>query len=527
MKVLKIFILVLVFSSLFSTRLSYAESLKRSFAWPLEVRQLDPHNTSSDTLFSLIAHYLAPLLDISPDDNRVIPALAESWDISNDGKTITLHFRENAYWSDGTLITAQQAKQSIERALSSDTVSDAQTLLTPIEGAQERIDGQKNFPLGVQAPDRFTLIFKLMRADPDFLRVLAFPIASPIPTHQIDSSSNYPPIETLSSSGPYRLVKTAKHSADFIANEKYFGEQPQFTQVSFIFAEYKNLINGFLNVSYDTIEYIPTDQMPWLRENMPNSIEISKSNGAFYLVLKHEEQGGFDAEFRQLLLESLDYYRLNEVMTRKYFSTMSGLIPWGPPLPDPSKASLMHQREAARKLKRLVEQNGYSQEHPLEICINLHEIAVFERLLNFLGAHLRTMNIQLTQKDYNTSSSQKQPLDTRPENLCHLTLDGYGSRIKSEDEIIQAFFPGGLFYPFLENKSELHQKYTKMAKLADPKERALLSSELGNYLIDKHYVRALFKADLISLVNKQRIINYAESKSYVMIPRTQHLKPSR
>ena len=508
--------------SLLAMHNSYAESLKRSFAWPLQVRQLDPHNTSSDTLFSLITHYLTPLVDINPDDNSVVPALAEKWEISGDGKTITLQLRKDAYWSDGIQITAQQAKQSIERAVSDEMKSDAQTLLLPIKGVRARLNGKSDVPLGIEVLNNTAIRFQLAYSDPDFIRTLAFPIASPIPIHQIGSDSSYPSVDNLSSSGPYRLVKIGKHSAAFVANEKYFGEQPHFKSVSFTFNEYQKLIRDFFNDSYDTVEYIPVDQMPWLKENIPDSIKITNSNGAFYLVFKHEDLGGLSPLLRQLLAESLDYHRLNDVMTRQYFPTMSTLTPWGASRPEDTEAAEKRRAEATEKAKQLMLKNGYSKNSPMKVCINLEKVATNESLFNLLQVHLSSMHIQLSHQDTDLNSI----INNRPEDICAMGIDGYSSRTKSVEEMLLAFMPGGLFYSFLTNQSELANRYAEMNQHnANEEQRKATLQNMENYLLEQNHVRALYKSDLISLVNQKKVSNYVKAKSFTFIPATQHLKP--
>lgn len=51
------------------------------------------------------------------DAGEIQGELAETWDISEDGKTYTFHLREGVKFSDGTALTAQAVKQSFEAAI--------------------------------------------------------------------------------------------------------------------------------------------------------------------------------------------------------------------------------------------------------------------------------------------------------------------------------------------------------------------------------------------------------------------------
>ena len=58
----------------------------------------------------------ATLTDKAADDFAVTPGLAESWEISDDGLTVTYTLREGLEWSDGTPLTAEDVAYTINRS---------------------------------------------------------------------------------------------------------------------------------------------------------------------------------------------------------------------------------------------------------------------------------------------------------------------------------------------------------------------------------------------------------------------------
>jgi oligopeptide transport system substrate-binding protein len=64
------------------------------------------------------------LIRLDPRDAKPIPALAERWEISPDGKTYTFHLRTNAVWSTGEPITSADVVWSWFRALNPATAGD-------------------------------------------------------------------------------------------------------------------------------------------------------------------------------------------------------------------------------------------------------------------------------------------------------------------------------------------------------------------------------------------------------------------
>ncbi|MEZ5226537.1 MAG: ABC transporter substrate-binding protein [Acidimicrobiales bacterium] len=58
----------------------------------------------------------AALTDKTADDLTIAPGLAESWDVSDDGQTVTYHLREGLVWSDGEPLTADDVAYTINRS---------------------------------------------------------------------------------------------------------------------------------------------------------------------------------------------------------------------------------------------------------------------------------------------------------------------------------------------------------------------------------------------------------------------------
>lgn len=68
---------------------------------------------------------------------KVVPAAAESWDISEDQRTYTFHIRDNARWSNGDPVTAHDFEYAWQRAMLPETAADYSNLFFRIKGAEE------------------------------------------------------------------------------------------------------------------------------------------------------------------------------------------------------------------------------------------------------------------------------------------------------------------------------------------------------------------------------------------------------
>ena len=71
----------------------------------VELASMDQHIATDGLSFEVIAATIEGLYTLDADGNA-IPAIAESYDLSEDGLTYTFHLREDAKWSNGDAVTA-------------------------------------------------------------------------------------------------------------------------------------------------------------------------------------------------------------------------------------------------------------------------------------------------------------------------------------------------------------------------------------------------------------------------------------
>jgi len=149
------------------------------------------------------------LTQLDPKTARPIPGLAESWEISPDGKNYTFHLRTNLVWSTGEPITADDVVYSWIRALNPATASDYAGVLYYLKNAEDFNTGRSKDPalVGVHAPDAFTVRVELNHPTPFFLDICALPIAYVVPRQTIEKyGDRWLMVRPLPSSGPFELV---------------------------------------------------------------------------------------------------------------------------------------------------------------------------------------------------------------------------------------------------------------------------------------------------------------------------------
>lgn len=146
------------------------------------VQSLDPQQATDGTSFEVIADYTDGLMQMDAD-GQAVPAIAESYDLSEDGLTYTFHLRD-ANWSNGQPVTAADFVFAWQRAVDPAVASEYAYMLSDIgqvKNAAEIIAGDMDkSELGVTAVDDKTLEVQLNVPVSYFLSLMYFPTFYPV-----------------------------------------------------------------------------------------------------------------------------------------------------------------------------------------------------------------------------------------------------------------------------------------------------------------------------------------------------------
>jgi oligopeptide transport system substrate-binding protein len=199
-----------------------------TMGWGAEPPSLDPGLATDTTSANVILNLMDPLVRLNPDTNEAEPSLAESWDVSEDGKTVTYHLRSDGKWTNGDPVTAGDFVYSWKRTLSPDLAADYAYQLYGLVGAAEYNGCTKNCdPLadkvGVEAPDDQTLVVHLTSAQPWFIQQSAHTAFLAVHQETVEKfGDKWTEPQNIVTDGPYKLAKW-EHEAelDLVKNDQY------------------------------------------------------------------------------------------------------------------------------------------------------------------------------------------------------------------------------------------------------------------------------------------------------------------
>ncbi|HYY76218.1 MAG TPA: peptide ABC transporter substrate-binding protein [Gaiellaceae bacterium] len=181
-----------------------------TIAWGAEPPSLDPGLATDTTSSNVIGNIMDPLVVL--DENlEPQPQLAESWEVSEDGTTVTYTLRQDGQWTNGDPVTAADFEYSWKRTLSPELAADYAYQLYGIQGAQEYNACESNCDrladqVGVTAVDDHTLEVQLTSPQPWFIAQSAH--HSFIAVHQAtveEFGEQWTEPENIVTNGPFML----------------------------------------------------------------------------------------------------------------------------------------------------------------------------------------------------------------------------------------------------------------------------------------------------------------------------------
>ncbi|PJI08446.1 MULTISPECIES: peptide ABC transporter substrate-binding protein [Clostridium] len=153
---------------------------KVSYNLGADPQTIDPGLNNSTEGGIVIENAFEGLVDLDKNE-KVIPGVAKSWDVSADKLTYTFHLRKDAKWSDGKPVKAKDFEFAWKRALAPDTASDYAYQLFYLKNGEAYNGGKASKDdVGVKAVDDNTLKVELQSPTPYFLALTAFPTYMPL-----------------------------------------------------------------------------------------------------------------------------------------------------------------------------------------------------------------------------------------------------------------------------------------------------------------------------------------------------------
>lgn len=243
--------------------------------WGTEPPSLDPGLASDTTSANILVNIMDPLIKLDEDLNPV-PALAESFETSEDGLTVTITLREDGAWSNGDPVTAEDFEYSWKRTISPELAADYAYQFYGIEGAQEYNGCEEQNcealadEVGVNAVDDRTLEVTLTSPQPWFTQQLAHHSFLAVHRPTVEQfGDKWTEAANIVTNGPF-LLDAWQHNSriDLVKNEDWRdAENVTLTRIDGrMITDGTTAVQAFEAGEIDVTGGLPVEEIPRLKE---------------------------------------------------------------------------------------------------------------------------------------------------------------------------------------------------------------------------------------------------------------------
>ena len=320
---------------------------------------LDPHLTSDTTSSGVVVEIFSGLVALD-SELRLVPDVAERWEVSDDGKTYTFYIRENAKFHDGDRVTAQDFKWSMERAAHPDTASPvADTYLNDIVGIDAVLEGEKTDISGITVIDEATLRIEIDAPKAYFLAKMTYPTAYVLDRENVESGGRTW-TDAPNGTGPFKLKEYRIGERIILERNEHFYRDP-----AHLDSIAMNLAGGQSMAMYENDEIDITgvglfdlDRVLDPNEELNSELVVAPPDFSISYVGFNATQPPFDdPKFRQALNHAVDKNLIASEVLSDLVKPAFGILPPGFPGYNPDLTGLQHDPERA---KLLLEESKYS-----------------------------------------------------------------------------------------------------------------------------------------------------------------------
>ena len=370
-----------------------------------DIQTIDMHKTSNNYMVPLNVFDRLVEVEVKDGKSEIVPSLAKSWDISEDGKTYILHLVEGVKFHNGEDFKADDVVYSLNRIV---TVQGAvnSSFVSQIEGFDELANGVATELSGVKAIDDYTIEIKLKEPYAGFMASLA---AAPVSildektTTMAGDKFGIEPEFTVGT-GPFKLKEwKLNEGIELVKNENYWKEAPKIDGVEIKVVpdtETQNIMyrNGeldILDLDY-MVDYIPT----YKQEFKDNLVSVPRV-GITYFTFNENIEPLNNVNIRKALSMAIDRQAIVDSMYNGTASIENGIFPKGLIGHNENIEAIEYNTE---KAKEILAAEGYPNGFDMEIAIDSASSDTTKSVLEIISEQLSEIGVNASLKTYDEST---------------------------------------------------------------------------------------------------------------------------
>ena len=278
---------------------------------------LDPSLSTGFNEYKILSSIFEGLVCADTRTLEILPAAAKRWDISHNGRTYVFHIDENAKWSDGSNVTAQDFVFAWRRTLNPKLGAEYASMLFPIKNAR-KINAGKADPssLGARAVSDSELQVELEEPTPYFLSLLYHPSYFPLPKKTLEKFGAVESRDALwtrpnniISNGPFILSKWSINDRVCVRENPFYRDAANvklngvdFIPITNVNTEDRAFRAGQLHVT----DSVAPSRIEGMVKNSPEVLHRNDWLGVYYYIVNTKVAPFDNPKVRRALTMSID-----------------------------------------------------------------------------------------------------------------------------------------------------------------------------------------------------------------------------
>ena len=403
-----------------------------------DIQTADVQKTSKD--YEVPFNIFDRLVDVevgTDGNSKIVPSLAESWDISDDGLEYTFHLRQGVKFHNGNDFTAEDVAYTFHRMLTVEGGVNTE-FIDQIKGADELLAGETDTLEGVEVVDDYTIKVALKEPFAGFLASISSPGVSIYDSEATEAAGDQfgmDPAVTVGT-GPFEFSSWSFNNQLVLTrNEDYWkGASGLPGVVIKIIPDTETQSMMFESGELDILDLdYAADSVDRFTETYPDQIVQGPRVGIVYFTMNFNKEPFQDVRVRKAVQMSIDRQAILDALYGGRGQVEQGIFPHGLIGFNPDQEEIKYDPEAA---KALLAEAGYADGFDMEIAADSSASDTMTMALEIVSDQLAEVGIRAEIKNYDESTW----LETRKSGELGSFISTWSADYNDPDNFIYTFF---------------------------------------------------------------------------------------
>ena len=403
-----------------------------------DIQTADVQKTSKD--YEVPFNIFDRLVDVevgTDGNSKIVPSLAESWDISDDGLEYTFHLRQGVKFHNGNDFTAEDVAYTFHRMMTVEGGVNTE-FIDQIKGADELLAGETDTLEGVEVVDDYTIKVTLKEPFAGFLASISSPGVSIYDSEATEAAGDQfgmDPAVTVGT-GPFEFSSWSFNNQLVLTrNEDYWkGASGLPGVVIKIIPDTETQSMMFESGELDILDLdYAADSVDRFTETYPDQIVQGPRVGIVYFTMNFNKEPFQDVRVRKAVQMSIDRQAILDALYGGRGQVEQGIFPHGLIGFNPDQEEIKYDPEAA---KTLLAEAGYADGFDMEIAADSSASDTMTMALEIVSDQLAEVGIRAEIKNYDESTW----LETRKSGELGSFMSTWSADYNDPDNFIYTFF---------------------------------------------------------------------------------------